>query len=101
MKKSLDELKERLDAELAEVEMKKRNVLDRFKTAAQIADRVEEELKQLVLRRAIESAEDEIYYFKHIQPGILSKKIYYSQLFRIEANYPKNIREDYKRSIDR
>lgn len=89
-----------LERELAEVETKIPNVLERFKTGAQIADRAEEELKQLVLDAAFESKEDEIYFFKHIQPSILSKKIYYSQLFRIEADRPKNIREDYKKFLD-
>lgn len=101
MKTSLNELKIKLDAELAEVEIRKRNVLERFKTAARVADGAVEEMKQLVLGKHFESEEDEIYYFKHILPCILGKKIYYSRLFRIEANHPKNIRDDYKKYLDR
>lgn len=100
MKRILTQLQAKLEEELADVEVRMPNVLERFKTGAQIADKAEEQLKQLVLEGAFESKEDEIYFFKHIQPSILSKKIYYSQLFRIEADRPKSIRDDYKKFLD-
>lgn len=101
MKKTLIELQHKLERELAEIEITKPNMLDRFKTGAQIADSTEEELKQLVEGETFPSKEDEIYFFRHIQPGILSRKIYYSQLFRIEADSPKILRGDYKKFLDR
>lgn len=95
------QVKNKLEADLAGLETEVPNALERFKTGAQIAGQAEEALKQLVSPGVFQTKEDEICFFKHIQPGILGKKIYYSQLFRLEADRPKKTQEDYKQFLDR
>lgn len=99
MKSYFTQILANLEQELAEIETRIPNLLERFKTGAQLADRAAARLKDAVPER-FGSTALEIYFFKNIQPYVLSRKIYYSQLFRIEADRPKNIRDDYKKFLD-
>lgn len=89
----------KLEGDLTAMEARIPNLLERFKTGALLADEAVALLKRIVPRQ-FGSTFDEIYFFKHIQPHILAKKIYYSQLFRIEADRPKSIRDDYRKFLD-
>ncbi|MGX5820203.1 RteC domain-containing protein [Chitinophaga lutea] len=100
MKSNLTALRLALEEELNSLEDRIPNLLERYKTGARIADQAELRLKELVVQEGFDSQEEEIQFFKHLQPAILSKKIYYSQLFRIEADRPKGIREEYKKFLD-
>ena|GEM_PF-3118181 len=45
-------------------------------------------LQKKVAEKPFPSKEDEIYFFKHVKPQILSKLIYYIKLFNIESKCP-------------
>lgn len=99
MKSFFTQILANLEQDLAEIETRIPNVLERYKTGAQLADRAAAKLKGAVPER-FSSTATEIYFFKNIQPQVLSRKIYYSQLFRIEADRPKSVRDDYKKFLD-
>lgn len=99
MKTDFRQILSELEGELMAMEARIPNLLERFKTGAQLSDQAVAQLKHLIPQH-FSSTFDEIYFFKHIQPHILAKKIYYSQLFRIEADRPKSIRDDYRKFLD-
>ncbi len=99
MKTDFRQILSKLEGELSSMEATIPNLLERFKSGALLADKAVAHLKPLVPDN-FGNTRDEIYFFKHIQPHILSKKIYYSQLFRIEADRPKSIRDDYRKFLD-
>lgn len=77
------------------------NLLKRFLAGARLADEAGAELKRWVGHHDFASKEDEIFFFKYIQPGILGRKIFYGRLFRIEAGRPRMLREDYRKFLFR
>ncbi|WP_158618109.1 RteC domain-containing protein [Chitinophaga lutea] len=101
MRQALFELQTRLEKDLTELEATTPNLLKRFLMGAELADRAGEELKRWAGQHDFASEEEEIFFFKYIQPGILSRKIYYSRLFRLEAGRPKILREDYRKFLFR
>ncbi|MDV3970658.1 RteC domain-containing protein [Elizabethkingia anophelis] len=46
------------------------------------------ELKKFILEREFKSDEEEIYFFKHLKPQMVSKLIYYNTIFKIETKRP-------------
>lgn len=46
------------------------------------------EIKSLIVSKGFDSVEDEIYFFKKVKPGILSKLIYYNSIYKIESRKP-------------
>lgn len=46
------------------------------------------ELKNFILEREFKSDEEEIYFFKHLKPQMVSKLIYYNTIFKIETKRP-------------
>lgn len=45
-------------------------------------------LKQVVLKRGFKDIEEEIHFFKHLKPNVLSKLIYYNSIYKIETKKP-------------
>lgn len=102
MKEKILQIQLRLEKELAEIEASIPNELERFRTGTAVAEKNLGDLRLLVKDTTFSSKEDEIRFFRYEQPGILSKKIYYSQLFRIEAaGVPWIIQEDYRKFMNR
>lgn len=46
------------------------------------------EVKEHVLKRGFKNTEEEIYFFKHQKPIIVSKLIYYNSIYKIETKKP-------------
>lgn len=46
------------------------------------------EIKDIVVSKKFDSVEEEIYFFKKVKPGILSKLIYYNSIYKIESKKP-------------
>ncbi len=94
------QLQEELDQQLAILEKKYPNLLERYKTGAGIASKTIASMKELITAAGFRNDEEEIFFFKHIHPKILSRKIYYSRLFQIEADKIRYSRDAYKRFLD-
>lgn len=76
-------------------------LLNQAKEGARMVRLVLEELKQYVLENDFESKEQEIFFYKSIFPQIHSRMVYYSRLFRIEADSPRKLPAEYKRFLER
>ena len=46
------------------------------------------DLKQVILKRGFKDIDEEIHFFKHLKPNILSKLIYYNAIYKIETKKP-------------
>ena len=47
-----------------------------------------EKLKKQIIKHGFKTQQEEIHFFKHIKPKILSKLIYYNKVYKIETNKP-------------
>ncbi|WP_313138662.1 RteC domain-containing protein [Myroides sp.] len=47
-------------------------------------------LKQVVLKRGFKDIDEEIHFFKHQKPAIVSKLIYYNAIYKIETKKPND-----------
>lgn len=58
------------------------------------------DLKKFVAERGFNSTEEEIYFFKHLKPVILSKLIYHNAVYKIETKKPYGNGKAIKKYID-
>lgn len=100
MKQDFIAIQEALFEELALHETQTTNLLERTKTGARMVSKVLAELKSYVLENDFDSKEEEIAFYKHIFPAIHSQNVYYSRLFRIEADSPRKVPAEYKRFLE-
>lgn len=100
MKQDFIAIQEKLFAELALHETQTPNLLERTKRGAQMVHKVLAQLKAHLLENDFGSKEDEISFYKSIFPGIRSQLVYYSRLFRIEADSPRKVPAEYKRFLE-
>ncbi|ASE60681.1 tetracycline regulation of excision, RteC [Chryseobacterium indologenes] len=60
------------------------------------------DLKQVILKRGFKDIDEEIHFFKHLKPNILSKLIYYNAIYKIETKKPygaKPIKKHLKKEL--
>lgn len=100
MKQDFIAIQEALFEELALHETRTPNLLERTKRGAQIVGKVQAQLKAHVLENDFESKEEEILFYKTIFPNIHSQNVFYSRLFRIEADSPRKVPAEYKRFLE-
>lgn len=87
--KTLIQIIQKLDDELLRLDLKSPSLLIQAEAAAGVCQLALDEIRKLVIKNGFESEEEEIHFFKHVKPKVLSKYIYYVQLFEIESHRSK------------
>ncbi len=90
-----------LDSELELVSPEDHPKLIRLESSFLVVEAKIKALKEFVLEYAFFSMEEEIHFFKELKPQILSKSIFYSELFNIEANRPIGTKKNQKQYLIR
>ena len=65
------------------------DVIEKSEKGIQISTEALKSARNKVIDHGFETAEDEIYFFKHIKPKIYCNLIYYAKLFKIENKRPR------------
>ena len=47
-----------------------------------------EELRTYIINHPLESKEEEIYFFKHVKPEVLSRLLYFTEIYNTEMRKP-------------
>lgn len=84
------ELVNEFETKLDVLECRNEDVLYTAETGIAHTERCIKQLRKRVLKHGFSSMEEEIHFFKHIKPQILSKLIYYVKLYHIESKRPRS-----------
>lgn len=71
------------------IEYAEKDVLKRAYSIALVLSDANSKLKSFVINYEFKNEEEEIYFFKHQKPKLVSEYIYYCQVYNIELNRPK------------
>jgi hypothetical protein len=78
---------------------------EQSEAALDILNRIDSSFKQMVREASFQAAEDEIRYFKHQRPQLLSHIIYYSKIYHLETAKPpgslRGLRSHYEKELDK
>ncbi|WP_430827039.1 hypothetical protein [Chryseobacterium indologenes] len=83
MNKFYTETLYKLETEIDELEIEADCPIQRIETVIHIIVEYLSELKRYVLKRGFKNTEEEIQFFKHQKPAIVSKLIYYNAIYKI------------------
>lgn len=98
MEKFLQDLERDILRKIREFEATEKDTLKRAFSKALILADANSKLKNFVIDYEFESEQAEIYFFKHIKPRLVSRLIFYCQVYNIEMNRPMggvNIQREY------
>lgn len=88
MKETALRLLEDLETQLKEIELAKKETIERVEDSIRKTISVLETLKTNIVKYKFESKKDEISFFKDIKPQFVSKLIYYNEIYNIITNKP-------------
>jgi hypothetical protein len=88
MKETALRLLEDLEAQLKEIELAKKETIERIEDSIRKTISVLETLKTNFVKYKFESKKDEISFFKDIKPQFVCKLIYYNEIYNIITNKP-------------
>ncbi|GAA0886542.1 RteC domain-containing protein [Sphingobacterium siyangense subsp. cladoniae] len=77
-----------LDDQIIDLEIELSSPIQLAETAVTLVLDCLKDVKEFILKRSFENAEEEIYFFKKLKPSILSKLIYYNSVYKIEMKKP-------------
>jgi hypothetical protein len=86
MKQTLEGIIQQLDDELSTIKMQLTNTIEISEKAIKTVLQTLFKIKDQVIKYGFLSNDDEILFFKHIKPKVLSKLIYYMKLLEIESH---------------
>ncbi|WP_449325341.1 RteC domain-containing protein [Sphingobacterium pedocola] len=78
----------KLEVAINDLEIETDYSIQRIETAIKYIISSLSELKQFVIKKDFKSIQEEIYFFKHQKPVIVSKLIYYNAIYKIETKKP-------------
>ncbi|MFZ2283245.1 MAG: RteC domain-containing protein [Lutibacter sp.] len=78
----------KLEVAIDELEIDADNSIQRIETIIEVILKCLSELKEYILNRGFKDIEEEIRFFKHQKPAIVSKLIYYNAIYKIETKKP-------------
>ncbi|SRX74733.1 RteC domain-containing protein [Aequorivita antarctica] len=78
------------EAKLEALESCTDDILYKAETSIAYTEKCIKTLREEVVKHGFNSIKEEIFFFKHIKPQILSKLIYYAKLFNIESKRPRS-----------
>ncbi|MBD3904735.1 RteC domain-containing protein [Flavobacterium sp. F-328] len=88
MEKYYNEILNKLETSIIELEVDTDCSLHRIETVINIILKCLGEVKKYVVQNGFNSIDEEIYFFKHQKPAIVSKLIYYNAVYKIETKKP-------------
>jgi hypothetical protein len=88
MKEQALQLLDGLETQLKEIELSKKEKIERLEDSIMITISILESLKTIFVKFKFESKKDEISFFKEIKPKFVSKLIYYNEIYNIVSNQP-------------
>jgi hypothetical protein len=88
MKETALRLLEDLETQLKEIELAKKETIERVEDSIRKTISVLETLKTNFVKYKFESKKDEISFFKDIKPQFVCKLIYYNEIYNIITNKP-------------
>ncbi|RFN60330.1 RteC domain-containing protein [Marixanthomonas ophiurae] len=78
------------ETKLETLESRADDILYKAETGITHTEKCIKTLRKQVVQKGFHSTKEEIQFFKHIKPQILSKLIYYAKLFNIESKRPRS-----------
>ena len=83
MKQFYDEILQRLETEINDLEVETDCSIQRIETVIHHILECLSEVKERVLKKGFKNIDEEIRFFKYQKPIILSKLIYYNAIYKI------------------
>ncbi|WP_319232006.1 RteC domain-containing protein [Draconibacterium orientale] len=80
---------EQLEETLSQLKTQTQDFVELTEKAMGLCDSVMMKFRESVLRNGFNCEEEEIYFFKHVKPKVENKFIFYTELFKLEANRPE------------
>lgn len=84
------ELLSDFETKLETLESRQDDILYKAETGITHTEKCIKHLRREVVLKGFKTTQEEIFFFKHIKPQILSKLIYYVKLFNIESKRPRS-----------
>ncbi|MDD2300572.1 MAG: RteC domain-containing protein [Fermentimonas sp.] len=88
MEKFYNDTLHKLEIAIDELEIEADCSIQRIEAVIDVILKCLSELKEYVLNRGFKNINEEIHFFKHQKPAIVSKLIYYNAIYKIEAKKP-------------
>jgi len=88
MNKFYNETLHKLETAINELEIEADYSIQRIEVVIDLIVNCLSEVKEYILKSGFKNIEEEIYFFKHQKPIILSKLIYYNAIYKIETKKP-------------
>lgn len=88
MERFYNETLNRLETKIQELEIETDIPLERIESIISVITQHLSEAKEYILKKGFKNTEEEILFFKHNKPAIVSKLIYYNAIYKIEAKKP-------------
>lgn len=88
MDKFYTETIEKLETEINDLEIEAAYPMSQIEAVIELIIKCLSEVKEHVLKRGFKSTDEEIHFFKHQKPTIVSKLIYYNAIYKIEVKKP-------------
>lgn len=102
MNKFYNETYLKLETAIEELEIETDCPIKRFEAAIQLITQSLLDLKEFILKNNFKNTDEEIHFFKHQKPVIVSKLIYYNAIYKIETRKPygaKRIRKYFTKEL--
>ena len=97
MDKFYNETLHKLETAINELEIEADNCsIQRVEAIIQLIIQTLSKLKEYVLKRGFKNTDEEIHFFKHQKPVIVSKLIYYNAIYKIESKKPNKTKSGKK-----
>jgi hypothetical protein len=88
MDKFYNETLYKLETAINELEIEADYSIQRIEAVIDVILKCLSEVKEYVLNRGFKNIDEEVHFFKHQKPAIVSKLIYYNAIYKIETKKP-------------
>jgi hypothetical protein len=88
MEKYFNETLWKLETAINELEIEADSSIQRIETIIHVIVECLSGVKEHILKNEFQNVEEEVHFFKHQKPVIVSKLIYYNAIYKIEAKKP-------------
>ena len=101
MKKISESLLAALEQQLTTIKTAEDKSVTYAEKAITATIKTSEDLKTAFLKHSFNTKEEEIEFFKHLKPKIVSKLIYYNEIFNIEISKPSGANKTIKKHYEK
>ncbi|MGJ1361165.1 RteC domain-containing protein [Sphingobacterium spiritivorum] len=92
MDKFYNETLTKLESEIRELEIETDCEIQRIEAVIEVIIKCLSDVKKHILKRGFKNVDEEIRFFKHQKPILVSKLIYYNSIYKIEAKKPYGVK---------